>query len=294
MARAWRIARSVSSLITQANTVAPRRNRSSDGTIGDAAHSRSKSEHNPDAAGIVRAVDLTHDPRGGFDAHAAADAILRAQDRRLLYVISNRRIGSGPAGRAPGQWRRYTGSNPHTKHAHTSVVAGNLGDTYGLWAGVGGVKTGSVYVARPSVVIAPHASVRLPELHRNDLSAGNTGWVQLVQKCLRLPVDGLWEARTDAAVRAQQRRYGLRADGWVGGWTWASFIADAGTELAQDEAAGHPGIEVLQNMLGLSGADVDGDGGPLTFGHVRAVQSWSNLRPDAIVGAGTRRVLALR
>jgi hypothetical protein len=131
----WRLARSLIRLLAQVNASAPGRSRTSDGTVGDAAHSSRASDHNPDAQGIVRALDLTHDP-GRFDAHAFADRLLAAQDVRLKYVISRGRIGSGPAGLSPGKWRPYSGSNPHDKHVHVSVVAGDLGDRDGAWTGV--------------------------------------------------------------------------------------------------------------------------------------------------------------
>lgn len=45
--------------------------------------------------------------------------LLKRQDHRLKYVISNRHIGSGPAGPQPGLWRPYSGKNPHD---HQSIV----------------------------------------------------------------------------------------------------------------------------------------------------------------------------
>jgi hypothetical protein len=54
--------------------------------------------------------------------------LLEKQDIRLKYVISNRRIGSGPAGPSPGMWRKYSGVNPHDHHCHVSIIGGSMAD----------------------------------------------------------------------------------------------------------------------------------------------------------------------
>lgn len=129
----WRLAKSLMRLRAQADAMAPRRSKAADGTIGDQAHAARRSGHNPDGEGIVRALDITHDPRNGLDVHDLADRVLRQQDPRLRYVISKGRIGSGPMGISPGRWRRYQGANPHDKHAHFEVIAGPFGDRDGAW-----------------------------------------------------------------------------------------------------------------------------------------------------------------
>lgn len=128
----WRLAKSLMRLRAQADAMAPLRSKAADGTIGDQAHAARRSGHNPDDGGIVRALDITHDPRAGMDVHDLADRVLRQQDPRLRYVISNGRIGSGPMGISPGRWRVYKGK-PHDKHAHFEVIAGPFGDRDGAW-----------------------------------------------------------------------------------------------------------------------------------------------------------------
>ena len=130
----WRLARSLDDLRDEVNAAHANRSKVSDGTIGDPAHAARVSDHNPDGQGVVRALDLTHDPAGGLDAHELADRIrLRAQsgeDDRPKYVISNGRIASDIA---EWIWRTYFGSNRHTQHSHTSVRPGAQGDRPGPW-----------------------------------------------------------------------------------------------------------------------------------------------------------------
>ena len=123
----WRVAKCLVALRDQVNRRTPNRKRSSDGTIGDAAHAVRTSDHNPwvrdGDVGVVTAMDITHDPAGGCDAGALAEAIRTSRDARVKYVIWNRRIANSSSinGVAPWAWRPYTGANPHDKHVHVSV-----------------------------------------------------------------------------------------------------------------------------------------------------------------------------
>ena len=119
----WFLAPSLKALFTDIDQVAPRRNRVSDGSIGDAKHRKRKSDHNPDPFpnGIVRAIDVTHDPGRGCDCSRLASRIRERRDPRVAYVIFNRRIMAGQAGPSPWVWRRYNGPSPHTHHMHVSI-----------------------------------------------------------------------------------------------------------------------------------------------------------------------------
>src|SRR3954452_14293366 len=116
----WRVAKSLLTLRAQIDALAPNRNKSSDGTIGDASHSSRESDHNPNDDGVVAALDITNDPAHGVDSGALAELLRTSQDSRIKYVISNRRIFSST--NTPWQWRPYTGANAHTQHVHISVV----------------------------------------------------------------------------------------------------------------------------------------------------------------------------
>src|SRR6185437_16018 len=116
----FRVARSLLTLRDQVNAMAPGRDTSSDGTIGDSGHQARKSDHNPNEDGVVTAMDITHDPRHGIDAGTLAEMLRASKDKRIKYVISNARIFSST--QTPWQWRPYTGANAHTKHVHVSVL----------------------------------------------------------------------------------------------------------------------------------------------------------------------------
>lgn len=136
-----RIAKSLAVLRDQVNARWPNRSKTSDGWIGDPAHAARTSDHNPNAAGVVTALDITHDPAHGVDAGKIAETLRQHRDPRIKYVISNARIFSSKS--SPWQWRPYTGVNAHTKHVHISVDADPaLYDSTAAWAlDVGSVRT---------------------------------------------------------------------------------------------------------------------------------------------------------
>ena len=127
---AWRVARSLDTLLAELNERGPNRSKASDGSIGDAAHASRSSDHNPwrqvAGVGVVGARDFTDDPPS-LDCDWLAEhleAMLRAGEHPALrsgaYVIWDRRIISRD--RVAEGWRPYSGSNPHTKHLHLSVT----------------------------------------------------------------------------------------------------------------------------------------------------------------------------
>jgi hypothetical protein len=115
----WRLAESLVKLRDQVNAAYPGRNKASDGTIGDAAHAATVSDHNPNSAGVVTAFDITHDPAHGLNIWDLANDI--REDNRVKYLIANNRIW------IQGGWEEYTGVDPHTSHLHVSVT-GNYDD----------------------------------------------------------------------------------------------------------------------------------------------------------------------
>jgi hypothetical protein len=115
-------------LRNQINAAFPDRDKRSDGWIGDARHSATKSDHNPDklSGGVVRAIDIDNNLGGAANnAHYLANQlrILGKTDKRISYVIFNRKIASRILF---WKWRKYSGIDPHTSHIHISFTP--LGD----------------------------------------------------------------------------------------------------------------------------------------------------------------------
>jgi hypothetical protein len=133
----WYLVPSLVALRDQANAMWPNRDKSSDGSIGDAAHSSRTSDHNPDpVTGAVRAYDLDEDLDGTDDESGAelmsfAEHLRSTRDPRIKYVIyEGRMFSSYPTSAYPAwTWRPYSGtSNPHTKHMHVSVLSTATGE----------------------------------------------------------------------------------------------------------------------------------------------------------------------
>ena len=115
-----------SAVRSQATARWPNRNQASDGVIPSAAHTAASpnSDHEIGAAGYNHAVDLTHDSASGCDCRKIAEEMRLAKDSRIKYVIYNRRIFASYSRtyRKPWEWGPYSGSNPHTRHMHVSIL----------------------------------------------------------------------------------------------------------------------------------------------------------------------------
>jgi len=110
----WYVSPSLERLKAALDKRWPKRDRTSDGSIGDASHQSRVSDHNPDADGSVNARDVDKD--GIHVPTVIAAAILHPS---TTYVIYRRRIWSRTNGFRPVY---YGGSNPHTGHLHVSIA----------------------------------------------------------------------------------------------------------------------------------------------------------------------------
>lgn len=115
-----RIAKSLDTLRSQVNGLWPVRSKANDGWLGDARHQATKSDHNPNTAGVVTALDITNDPAHGLVSRKLGEMLLASRDPRIKYIISNAQIASSLV--SPWVWRPYSGSNEHREHVHISVM----------------------------------------------------------------------------------------------------------------------------------------------------------------------------
>lgn len=236
-------------LRAEINAVAPGRSTASDGSIGDAAHASSPSDHNPNAQNVVCARDFTHDPGSGADMHRLSRTIVATAAPALKYVIWDRQIWS--RSRSAEGWRRYSGSNPHTRHMHVSVGRGPDGQSSGPYDdttpwGVAPAGTGDDVIG----------------LRLGDGMGDRTHLreqVKGLQAVLRYAgfdageVDGKYGAATSDAVLAARRSVGSGiADGDnLTGWAWAQIML----ALTRKQAPNEPGPPGPPGPPGNDGRD---------------------------------------
>ena len=203
----WRAARSLTQLLAQVNKSCPDRAKGCDGMIGDTRHKATRSDHNPDPGGVVRALDVTNDPEGGMTSDWLARASVASRDPRIRYVISRGRIASSTV--HPWVWRAYEG-DPHNSHCHLSVIAGPGGDDARAWT----LKTASPRGTEPP---------DFPGLVKLGIAGSKVFAVQarLHARGWAIKVDGIAGPSTVQAIKGFQRQVGAAVDGVVGPQTWA-------------------------------------------------------------------------
>jgi hypothetical protein len=116
----------------QINARWPGRDKRSDGWIGDRAHSKRKSDHNPDKDGWVHAIDIDENMgkkgkwRNGKAAKKLADQLIAYAasglpgSRRVKYVVYEGRLASGTYRSKWWKWR--PGNWGHYQHIHISFT----------------------------------------------------------------------------------------------------------------------------------------------------------------------------
>lgn len=109
----------------------PKRDKRSDGWIGDQAHSLRASMHNPDKTGVVFALDIDENlgtglGRQGRTAKVLADQLLAYAASnlpghgRIMHVVYEDQVASGTYKKHFWQWRGK--GYGHTNHIHISFT----------------------------------------------------------------------------------------------------------------------------------------------------------------------------
>jgi hypothetical protein len=116
----------------QINRRWPKRDKRSDGWIGDSAHADRASDHNPNKAGIVHAIDIDENmgagkARNGRTARLLANQLLDYAasglpgSNRLKNIVYENRVASGTYRKTWWTWRH--GNYGHTAHIHVSFTS---------------------------------------------------------------------------------------------------------------------------------------------------------------------------
>ena len=202
----WRVAKSLIQLRKQVNEVFPERDKSSDGSIGDERHRHSKSDHNPNANGVVTALDIDRDFNDGHDGRELVSALVASGDPRIKYIIFERQISvTGDVSR----WKPYFGKNAHNHHIHISVAANaKLYDDASPW------KL-NFKVRAPLAPTTP-----LPRFYKRGSRGEGVKALQnaLIERGLipKGKADGVFGPKTEIAVKHFQSANRLMPDGVAG------------------------------------------------------------------------------
>jgi len=193
------LAPSLVRLRDEINRAFARRDKTSDGWLGDPAHASRASDHNANARGSVNALDVDIDDRDATKDLRSLLVRAAIKHPATNYVISNGKIYSRKYGFAE---RAYTGVNAHRTHVHVSILQTVTAEQhkrpwYLLTAGV----------PPTARYVYTHLSLRRGDRNKD---------VAHVQKRLRLAVDGVYGPATEAAVKRFQTAHKLTADGVVG------------------------------------------------------------------------------
>jgi hypothetical protein len=127
-------------LRNQVNKRWPKRDKRSDGWIGDKAHAGRQSDHNPDARGLVHALDIDADldPKDPGAAQRLANQIVAYAAsgipgaNRIKYVVFNDQIASGTYANSMWKWRGSGYGHMHHIHVSFSTKGENNAQTFPL------------------------------------------------------------------------------------------------------------------------------------------------------------------
>jgi hypothetical protein len=253
----WELVPCLGQLRTELNRIAPNRDRTTDGTIGNAAHQTHVSDHNDDEVGKVpiRDADSKH------EVHAIdLDADLRTPDltmemvvqrvlarcrsgkeKRLRYIIYNRRIWEASNG-----WRQraYVGDSPHTEHVHFSASYETALEASTASWGLDGLEEGGMLVEEGDT----GEEVKFWQFVLGDLGYGPTIG----------SADGSYGPKMAAAVNAHRKTLNQGPLTSISGYHGFALL-----RAMMDKRAGKPGTPGPAGAPGPQGSPgPKGDPGP--------------------------------
>ncbi len=124
----WQLVEAGVTLRDQVNARWVKRDKASDGSVGDADHADRESDHNPDGDGWVHAIDIDEDLRGSkHDNRWLADQLIayartrRSGSNRLKNIVYEDQVASGTY--ADTYWTFRGSGYGHTHHLHISFTS---------------------------------------------------------------------------------------------------------------------------------------------------------------------------
>jgi peptidoglycan hydrolase-like protein with peptidoglycan-binding domain len=273
----------------------PRRDKRSDGWIGDRRHrAESHSDHNPNGRGVVDALDIDVD---GIDVPFVIACLIRHPATH--YVIFNRVIYSRERG---FKGARYTGSDPHTNHIHWSclqtVAAENNLRPWGITTGFIPVPVVHPTPAPTSAGWVAHLAAALPVLRTSPARTMMNRRLQtlLVVAGNTVAVDATFGPRTGTALQHFQLAHHLTANGVCAAGTWGQLMGALPAQRQGSHDAGNVRrVQGLTNLFQVAPhLDMDGSFGPATTRAVRAFQTRYGLHVDGSCGPATYTALMTR
>jgi len=213
----WHLAPSLVQLRAEVNKRWPNRPKGSDGTVGNAAHAATKSDHNPNSRNSVNAFDITYP---GVDPKVIISAVSKHPSAN--YVIFNRKIYSRSS-----NWKAepYAGISPHTEHLHVSIMQSVKAENDTTpWLAGATVKPKPKPVKRSTFPLpAGQAFGRAisAKIHNGNRNSEDKSDVKKIQRKLGVsPVSGWFGPITERAVKRWQLRRLIRPTGLVGKKEW--------------------------------------------------------------------------
>lgn len=131
-----------------------------------------------------------------------------------------------------------------------------------------------------------------PVVHKGDTGLRvNAIQMLLIQRHVKLTVDGKFGPQTEAAVKYFQARHGISPSGKVGAKTWEALVV---TLWKGKTGAAVSAVEIqLKYQYGFPSLSVDGTFGPMVKAAVKAFQKRYGLTPSGIVGERTWNALVV-